>query len=80
METRVAVVALIIENGESVAVVNVILHDYAEHIIGRMGLPHRQKDMNIISIVMDAPHDVISALSGKLGRLDGVSAKTLYSR
>ncbi len=80
METRVAVVALIIENGESVAVVNGILHDYAEHIIGRMGLPHRQKEMNIISIVMDAPHDVISALSGKLGRLDGVSAKTLYSR
>ena len=80
METRVAVVALIVENGESVAVVNGILHDYAEHIIGRMGLPHRAKGMNIISIVMDAPHDVISALSGKLGRLDGVSAKTLYSR
>ncbi len=80
METRVAVVALIIENGESVAVANGILHDYAEHIIGRMGLPHRPKGMNIISIVMDAPHDVISALSGKLGRLDGVSAKTLYSR
>ncbi len=80
METRVAVVALIIENGESVAVVNGVLHDYAEHIIGRMGLPHRTKGMNIISIVMDAPHDVISALSGKLGRLDGVSAKTLYSR
>ncbi len=80
METRVAVVALIIESGESVAVVNGILHDYAEHIIGRMGLPYRQKDMNIISIVMDAPHDVISAFSGKLGRVDGVSAKTLYSR
>ncbi len=80
METRVAVVALIIENAESVAVVNGILHDYAEHIIGRMGLPHRAKGMNIISIVIDAPHDVISALSGKLGRLDGVSAKTLYSR
>ena len=80
METRVAVVALIVENADSVNLVNSILHEYAEHIIGRMGLPYRPKGMNIISIVMDAPHDVISALSGKLGRLDGVGAKTLYSK
>lgn len=79
-ETRVAVVALIVEDGGSVSVVNALLHDYAEYIIGRMGLPHRRKEMSIISVVMDAPHDVISALSGKLGRVAGVSAKTLYSR
>ena len=80
MDTRVAVVAIIVENPESVSAVNETLHDYAECIIGRMGLPYRQKAMNIISAVVDAPHDVISALSGKIGRLDGVSAKTVYSK
>ena len=80
METRVAVIAVIIENGESVAAANNLLHEYSEHIIGRMGLPYRQKSMNIISIVVDAPHDIISALSGKIGRLEGVSAKTVYSK
>jgi len=79
-ETRVAVVAIIVENNESVAVLNNILHDYADFIIGRMGLPYRQRGMNIISVVVDAPHDTISALSGKIGRLDGVNAKTVYSK
>ena len=80
METRVAIVAIIVENVDSVSEVNSILHDYSDGIIGRMGIPHYQKNMSIISVVMDAPHDVISALSGKIGRLDGVSTKTLYSK
>jgi len=80
METRVAIIAIIVEDRESVSAVNDILHDYAENIIGRMGLPYRQKGINIISVVVDAPHDVISALSGKIGRIDGVSAKTVYSK
>ncbi|MCL2436687.1 MAG: iron-only hydrogenase system regulator [Clostridiales bacterium] len=80
METRVAIVAIIIENREIASEVNSILHSYAEHIIGRMGLPHKEKNMNIITVVVDAPHDVISALSGKIGRIDGVSTKTVYSK
>ncbi|MCL2392758.1 MAG: iron-only hydrogenase system regulator [Oscillospiraceae bacterium] len=80
METRVAVIAIIVENTESVATVNGILHDYAKHIIGRMGLPYRDRKINIISVVVDAPHDEISALSGKIGRLPGVSAKAVYSQ
>ena len=80
METRVAVVAIIVENNGSVAALNGILHDYSEYIIGRMGLPYRQKSMNIISVVVDAPHDVVNALSGKIEHLDGVNAKTVYSK
>ena len=80
METRVAIIAIIVENAESVSEINRILHDYTDSIIGRMGLPYRQKNMNIISVMMDAPHNDISALSGKIGRLDGVSAKTVYSK
>ncbi|MCL2378237.1 MAG: iron-only hydrogenase system regulator [Defluviitaleaceae bacterium] len=79
METRVAIVAIIVQSGNSVEKINGFLHEYGEHIIGRMGLPYRQKGINIISIVMDAPHDVISALSGKIGRLENVSVKTVYS-
>ena len=80
METRVGVVAIIIDNRESVSAVNDILHEYADYIIGRMGLPYKDKQMNIISIVVDAPHDTISALSGKIGRIAGVNAKTVYSK
>jgi len=80
METRVAIVAIIVENAGSVSEVNRILHEYADSIIGRMGLPYRKKDMNIIGVAVDAPHNEISALSGKIGRLDGVSAKTVYSK
>lgn len=79
METRVAVIAIIVEDGESVAKVNEYLHDAAPYIIGRMGLPYRQKNISIISIAIDAPQDVISGLSGKIGRLKGVSVKTAYS-
>ena len=79
-ETRIAVVGIIIESQESVSQVNEILHQYGSHIIGRMGIPYREKRLNIISVVLDAPADVISAVSGKLGRLSGVSSKALYSR
>lgn len=80
METRVAVISIIIENPDSVQPMNELLHQYGEFIIGRMGIPYREKGINIISIAMDAPQDKISALSGKIGRLPGVSAKAAYSR
>ena len=80
METRIAVIGIIVENRESVEAVNTILHQYGQYIIGRMGLPYAKKKVNIISVVLDAPMDVISALSGKLGRLKGVSSKALYSK
>lgn len=79
METRVAVISIIVENSDSVHILNDILHEYGEYIIGRMGIPYRARNINIISIAIDAPQDTISALSGKIGRLDGVSAKTAYS-
>lgn len=80
METRVAVISIIIEEPASVQAMNEILHQYAAYIIGRMGIPYRQKGISIISIAMDAPLNVINALSGKIGRLHGVSAKAAYSK
>ncbi len=80
METRVAVISIIIEDPASVQPMNDILHQYSEYIIGRMGIPYRSRGISIISIAMDAPQDKISALSGKIGRLSGVSAKAAYSR
>lgn len=79
METRVAIIGIIVEDEGSVEELNSLLHDYGKYIIGRMGIPYREKNVNIISIAVDAPQDAISALSGKLGRLSGVSAKTAYS-
>lgn len=79
METRVAVIGIIVENDESVEKLNTVLHEYSEYIIGRMGIPYREKKISVISIAVDAPQDVISALSGKIGRMEGVSAKTAYS-
>ena len=80
MSTRVAVIAIIIENSESAEGVNGILHNYRQYIIGRMGIPYREKGINIISVAVDAPEQEITALSGKIGRLKGVSAKTAYSK
>ena len=77
---RPAVLAVIVREGSSVQALNELLHQYGEYIIGRMGVPYREKGVNIISVVLDAPQDAISALSGKIGRLKGVSAKTQYSR
>lgn len=79
MESRVALIGIIVEKSESAEKINAILHDYAPYILGRMGLPYREKGISIISIAVDAPQDVISTLSGKIGRLEGVSAKTAYS-
>ena len=79
METRVALIGIIVEQESSAAALNALLHEYGGYIIGRMGLPYRVRGVNIISVVLDAPQDVISALSGRIGRLEGVSAKTLYS-
>ena len=79
METRVALIGIIVENETSVAALNDLLHQYAPYIIGRMGVPYRVRGVNIISVALDAPQDAIAALSGKLGRLEGVSAKTQYS-
>lgn len=79
MEKRVAIIGVIVEDGGQVEKLNELLHEYGEYIIGRMGLPYRERGINIISIAIDAPQDIISALGGKLGRLPGVSSKTLYS-
>ncbi len=80
MDTRVALIGIVVENLDSVQEVNEILHNYGQYIIGRMGIPYRRRNVSIISVAVDAPADVISAMSGKLGRLDGVSAKTVYSK
>ena len=80
METRVAILSIIVDNPASVEPLNELLHEFREYIIGRMGLPYRQKDMNIICVAIDAPQDVTSTLSGKIGQLQGVSAKTVYSK
>lgn len=79
METRVAVLSIIVEDQTSVEELNHLLSQSGEYIIGRMGIPYRQKGISIISVAIDAPQTVISALSGKIGRLNGVSAKTAYS-
>ena len=79
-ENRVALLGVIVEDPESAEALNALLHQYKGHIIGRMGLPYRQRHINIISLVLDAPSDVISSLSGKVGMLPGVSCKALYSK
>ena len=78
MQTRVAVMGIVVENTDSVERLNT-LHEYGSYIIGRMGIPYRARNINIVSIAIDAPQDVISALSGKIGNLDGISVKTAYS-
>ena len=79
METRVAVLAIIVKESASVAALNDFLHQYGDFIIGRMGIPYRQRGVNVISVAIDSPADVISALSGKIGRLPGITAKTVYA-
>lgn len=80
METRIAVIGIVVENEDAVERLNDILHEYRSYIIGRMGIPYRQKNMSIISIAVDAPTDAINALTGKIGKLDGVSSKTAYAK
>ncbi len=78
-QSRVALIGIIVQNPDSVEKMNAILHNYRDVIIGRMGLPYREKNISVISVAVDAPAPVISALSGKIGMLDGVAAKTVYS-
>lgn len=80
VETRIALIGIIVENTEVVDTINQLLHDYGEYIIGRMGIPYKLKKLNVISIVMDADNNTISSLSGKLGMLEGISVKTVYSK
>ncbi len=79
MDSRIALIGIIVENTESVEQLNALLHNYSQYIIGRMGIPYREKKINIISVAIDAPQDKINALSGKIGRLKGITAKTVYS-
>ena len=79
METRTAIIAIIVKNNEISNEINSLLHEYGEYIIGRMGIPYHQKGVNIISIAIDAPQDKINTLAGKIGRIDGVTTKTVYA-
>ena len=80
MDTRIALIGVLLETRESVDNLNHLLSDYGEYVIGRMGLPYKEKGIHIISIAVDAPNNIISALSGKLGMLPGVSTKTIYGK
>lgn len=79
METRVAVMSMIVEDGGTVEKLNGILHEYGEYIIGRMGIPYRTRGISIISIALDAPQNTISSMAGKIGNLQGISVKTAIS-
>ena len=80
METRVASIAVVVENTDSTEKLNAVIHEYGRYIIGRMGIPYEKKKVSVISIALDASQDIISSLAGRIGRLDGVSAKTVYSK
>ncbi|ENZ35636.1 hypothetical protein HMPREF1084_00217 [Clostridium butyricum 60E.3] len=80
METRIALIGIIVEDSNEIEKLNLILHEYSTYIIGRMGIPYKEKDVCVISIVIDASNDVISSLSGKLGMIKGISVKTMYSK
>lgn len=80
MDTRVAVISIIVTKAERVDELNDLLHEYSQYILGRMGIPYREKQMNIISVAIDAPMDRINCLSGALGRLDGINAKVVYAK
>ncbi len=80
METRIAIIGIIVEDSGTTVRVNELLHDCSEYIIGRMGIPYREADVNIICIALDAPQNVINTLAGEIGRIRGVSAKTIYSQ
>ena len=79
LSNGVAVIGIILEKPDSVEKMNAVIHEYSEYIVGRMGIPYRQKGINIISIAVDAPQDIISAFSGKIGRIEGITAKAAYS-
>lgn len=80
MEKRIGLIAIVVEKKEAVEKLNQVLHDYREHIVGRMGIPYQQRGISVISVVVDASTNIISSLSGKLGMIEGVSIKTVYSK
>ncbi|MDD4601935.1 hypothetical protein SDC9_11457 [bioreactor metagenome] len=80
METRIALIGIVVENKDCAKMINDILHEYGEYIVGRMGIPYPKRNISVISIVIDAPNDIISALSGKLGMIPQVNIKTVYSK
>lgn len=80
MEEKVSIIGIIVENNDSTDKLNELLHEYGSYIIGRMGIPYQKKDINVISIVLDAPVDIINTLSGKIGMLDGISSKVVCSK
>ncbi len=80
MENRVALISIVVENEEQTGELNDILHQYREYIFGRMGLPHREKNISLISVAVDGPADAISALAGKIGSLNGISTRTVYAK
>lgn len=80
MEEKVSIIGIIVENSDSTDKLNELLHEYSSYIIGRMGIPYKKKDINVISIVLDAPADIINTLSGKIGMLDGISSKVVCSK
>lgn len=80
MDTRIAIIVIIVHNTDSADKINDILHDYNKYIVGRMGIPYREKGLSVISVIVDAPNDIIGALSGKLGMIPDVSAKTVFSK
>lgn len=80
METRVAVISIIVEDTEAIEKMNSLLHDYGQYIIGRLGIPYREKGISIISVALDAPADAINALTGAIGRIKGISAKAAYTK
>jgi len=80
METKVALIGIVVENFDSVSKLNEILHDYGDFIIGRMGIPYKERGVSIMSVAVDATEDTISAMAGKIGKLPGISSKTVYAK
>jgi putative iron-only hydrogenase system regulator len=80
LETRIALIGIIVEDTTATEKLNNILHDYGQYIVGRMGVPYRDKEVCVISVIIDATNDIISSLSGKLGMIDGITVKTIYSK
>ena len=80
METRVAIVGIVVENADSVSALNDLLHEYSRYIIGRMGVPYKERGISLISVMVDGPADKISALSGRIGQLSGITSKAVYSK
>jgi len=80
LESRIAVIGIMVEDFDATEKINLALHDYGKYIVGRMGIPYKDRNIHVISVIIDAPNDIISSLSGKLGMIRGVTAKAMYSK